>query len=109
MRKPKKDGSTKPVVRLDRFILPYTAYTEFTNKLREIHSSLRKQEGFISDLLLEQPVSIDTIYIVTVVGWASTEAAETAKFNLSKEFDRDDIISRLRIIADIGLFSLIEN
>ena len=89
--------------------MPHTVYSEFADRLRVVHASLREQPGFISDLLLEQPVSADSVHIISVVRWESTKAAEAAKDKLSLDIDRDHDIDRLKIISDIGLFSPIEH
>ncbi|WP_370677483.1 antibiotic biosynthesis monooxygenase [Pleomorphomonas sp. PLEO] len=89
--------------------MPHAVYSEFADQLRQVHASLRQQPGFVSDLLLEQPASADSIHIISVVRWENTEAAEAAKDKLCLDIDRDHVIDRLKIISDIGLFSPIEH
>lgn len=101
------------VYKLDKFIVPLAAKAEFMEVVRVINQSLRKQEGFIQDFLLERLTESGELQIVTMVEWADQAAIEKARaaaMILHQEigFNPQEFLARTGIKADMGNYKPIE-
>ena len=97
----------KRFYRLDRFLVPAAAREEFLARVRQTHEVLRKQPGFIRDLLLERTVENGAFSIVTLAEWESDVFVAGARaavqaMHRSEHFDPQELFSRLGIEPDLG-------
>jgi len=93
--------------RVDKFVVPENAREEFFKAVKVTHNELRKQPGFIRDLVLEQVSGPGNFNIVTFVEWADRSALEAAvtaikEFHGEIGFDGKALVERLGISADIA-------
>ena len=93
--------------RLDRFIVPAAAREEFLARVRQTHEVLRKQPGFVRDLLLERTVENGASSIVTLAEWESDAFVAGARaavqaMHRAENFDPQELFSRLGIEPDLG-------
>ncbi|WP_018183733.1 antibiotic biosynthesis monooxygenase family protein [Kaistia granuli] len=109
---PRSDGaaSARPLYRVDKFIVPAEARDEFLARVRDTHGVLRRQEGFVRDLILEQQSGPGAFNIVTVVEWANEDVVgrvseAVAKYHAAIGFDRNETLARLGITADIANYA----
>lgn len=99
------------IIRLDRFIIPTSAYAEFLKQLKQIHALLREQPGLRYDLLFERPATDEAVHLMSMVEWADQNSLDAAKRVVDAYchkigFDRDEVLERLKIIADIGIYEV---
>lgn len=101
------------VYRVDKFIVPQSARSEFMGRLRATHDLLRKQPGFVREFLLEQTAGPGAFNFVTFVEWESQSAVEQAREAVNKlhrqlNFDPQELRTRLGIRADVANYQHIE-
>lgn len=108
---PADEGSSaaRAVWRIDRFGVPAAGRAEFLGRVAAIHDVLRRQAGFVRDAVLERPAGTGVSEILTVVEWESEQAtgpatAAVRELNARTGFDRAEMLSRLGITADFGLY-----
>ena len=97
------------VYRVDKFVVPAAARREFLDRVRQTHEVLRRQTGFIRDLILEQSAGPGEFNFVTLVEWESEAVladvrAAVAAFHKEIAFDPQERLTRLGIKADIGIY-----
>jgi heme-degrading monooxygenase HmoA len=95
--------------RVDKFAVPAEGRDEFLAAVARTHELLRKQDGFLQDLILEQLSGPGIFNFVTLAEWTAPEAIERASravADLHKQigFDRQEFMSRLGVKADIGTY-----
>lgn len=95
------------VFRIDKFVVPPLAMDEFAARVRQTHELLRRQPGFVRDLILEQASGPGEFNVVTMVEWQAQEAIDKARpvvmaMHESHGFDPQALMKRLGIRADIG-------
>lgn len=100
---------TTAIYRTDSFSVPAAARAEFLERVGATHAVLRRQPGFVRDLILEQPGDDGTSRIVTVAEWRDDEAIRAAKAVVGEEqrrmgFDPRELIARLGITAEFGTY-----
>jgi hypothetical protein len=100
-------GAGGALYRVDKFIVPAAGRDEFLARVHDTHVVLRRQVGFRQDMILEQQSGPGAFNIVTVVEWESAEvvghvAAAVAARHAEIGFDRNEMIRRLGITADIA-------
>ncbi|MCX5571822.1 antibiotic biosynthesis monooxygenase [Kaistia nematophila] len=101
-----------PLYRVDKFIVPAAGRDEFLGRVRDTYDVLRQQEGFLQDMILEQNSGPGVFNIVTLVEWASADVVArvseaVARHHAETGFDRQAMIARLGITADIASYSRI--
>ena len=101
------------VYRTDKFVVPPVARAEFLERVRQTHEVLRKQPGFVRDVILEQRSGPGTFNVVTIAEWESEAVmhdvrAAVAAFHASIGFDPAEMMERLGITADIGIYGAVE-
>jgi hypothetical protein len=106
------DPGERHVFRTDRFVMPTSARAEFLARVRETHELLRRQPGYVQDLVLERPGSSGALDIITMVEWQSEVVvaqtrAVVAAFHRESGFDPQEFRARLGITADIGTYTAI--
>lgn len=93
--------------RVDTFVVPVAARDEFLYRVRETHSLLQTQPGFVQDQLLERTADDGSLTIVTLVEWESETAmagarAAVAALRAKTGFDPRQLIEKLSIRADLA-------
>ncbi len=97
------------IFRVDRFDVPADARREFLERVASTHALLRRQAGFVQDIVLEQESGPGRYNFVTLVEWKSAEAigkaaGEVARMHAETGFDRTEMMKRLGIVADIASY-----
>lgn len=105
---------SRQVYRVDKFIVPSQARSEFIAKVFTTHELLRTLPGFLEDSVLEQTSGTGEFNFVTIVKWDSPEAIENAKpLVMAKheemKFDSREMFARLGIKADIANYKQIHS
>jgi heme-degrading monooxygenase HmoA len=67
------------VYRIDKFVVPEPAREEFWRHVRRTHEVLRRQAGFLDDVLLEQQSGPGRFNAVTIVRWSSADDLPAAR------------------------------
>lgn len=101
------------VYRLDRFVVPRDARDEFLMRVGQTHEILRRQAGFVRDVLLERPGEDGATVVVTMVEWDSQEALDRVVPTVRAEhwnmgFNPKETIERLGIAAEPGIYRPVE-
>ena len=102
-------ASDLPLYRIDRFVVPYAARAEFIGRVRMTHEVLRRQPGFVRDLLVEHGGNPGESVIVTIAEWrnlATTEGARAAvtALHARENFNPQEFFARAGIRAEPGNF-----
>lgn len=95
------------VYRVDKFIVPEQARTEFMEKVKPTHVLLKTLPGFVQDFVLEQSTGPGKFNFVTLVEWeneAVMAQARTAVATLHQQmnFNPQELFTRLGIQADLA-------
>jgi hypothetical protein len=103
-------GTQKPIYRVDKFTVPAAGREEFLGRVAQTQAFLERQEGFIRGLVLEQTSGPGVFNFVTIVEWASVDVVErvtaaVARFHKESGFDRQELLRRLGITADIATYT----
>ncbi|MBN7757589.1 antibiotic biosynthesis monooxygenase [Nitratireductor aquimarinus] len=101
------DAAFAPVYRVDKFAVPAAGRQEFLERVSATHDALRRQDGFVRDVVLEQASGPGDFNFVTLVEWrdeAAFAGASQAVASMHQEtgFDRHEMMERLGIRADIA-------
>ncbi len=96
--------------RIDKFVVPGPAMAEFSSAVLATHEVLRRQPGFVRDLVLDQVSGPGEFNVVTFVEWtdadALAEAVEAVRgFHRSVGFDGRSLTERLGVRGDIGIYA----
>ncbi|QCI68902.1 antibiotic biosynthesis monooxygenase [Phreatobacter stygius] len=108
------DQAPAPLYRVDKFAVPAPARAEFLARVNATHAFLRRQDGFVQDYILEQRSGPGEFNFVTFVEWADASmvapvAAAVAEFHKTLGFDRQEMIARLGIKADIANYQRLQS
>ena len=101
------------VYRVDKFIVPELARTEFLAKVKTTHDLLKTLPGFIQDMVLEQSDGPGKFNFVTMVEWADEAMmtqARTAVTALHQQmnFKPKELFARMGITADMATYQKVE-
>lgn len=101
------------IFRVDKFIVPTSARDEFLMRANAIRDVLRKLEGFVRDVYLEQVAGPGEFNIVTIAEWESPAHVEQAKAAVSAhmrhtKFNPQEMYQRLGIKADMAFYKQID-
>lgn len=101
------------VYRVDKFIVPEPARTEFMAKVKTTHALLKTLPGFIQDMVLEQSAGPGKFNFVTMVEWeneAVVAEARTAVTALHQQmnFNPQELFARMGITADMATYQKVE-
>lgn len=96
--------------RIDKFVVPAGALAEFSGAVQDTHAVLRRQPGFVRDLVLDQVSGPGEFNVVTFVEWADADALAAAVeavrgFHRSVGFDGRLLAERLGVRGDIGIYA----
>jgi hypothetical protein len=103
-------ASAEPHYRIDKFIVPAAARDEFVARVFDTHAALRREAGFLQDMVLEQQSGPGTFNIVTLVEWANADVLRRVSEAVERRyaeigFDRQEVMTRLGITADIANYA----
>ena len=101
--------SSTSLYRIDRFDVPNAAREAFMERLRHVQQALDPQPGCLQNLVLTQPGEGGETKVVTIVEWASAEAAANAKAVMQQRyaqegFDAAAFMKKLGVRADFGAY-----
>jgi heme-degrading monooxygenase HmoA len=101
------------VYRVDKFVVPGAARTEFLERVETTASKLRTLPGFVRHLVLEQTAGPGEFNFVTLAEWEDAERHERAKATVSAwhaetGFSPRAILDRLGIRADVAEYRRID-
>ena len=101
------------IYRVDKFVLPSSAWEEFLDRVRRTHAFLKAQPGFVQDFVLEQFSGPGEFNIVTTVEWTSQEAFDGASAAVSARyremnFSPQETLARLGVKADLANYKRLE-
>ena len=107
------DETAAPVIRVDKFAVPAAGREEFLARVFETHAFLRAQKGFVRGMILEQDSGPGRFNFVTVVEWESVTsvnlaATAVARYHHETGFDRQRMLVKLGIDADLGNYRRID-
>jgi hypothetical protein len=99
------------VFRIDKFIVPKGALSQFTEKMRHFQRTLRTLPGCKRALTLSQTGGTGAFNVVTLAEWASNEAISAAAATLQKQFAEEDFDpltfrQKLGIQGDSGFYGI---
>ncbi|GAA5064243.1 antibiotic biosynthesis monooxygenase family protein [Nocardia callitridis] len=100
------------VYRVDKFVVPEAARTEFWSQVRRTHAVLRTLPGFVNDKLLEQISGPGRFNAVTIVEWSSEDALGQAKTAVEKShrdagFQPREFFDRVGIQSDLANYAAV--
>lgn len=103
-------ASPTHVFRVDKFVVPTEARSEFLSRVRDTHALLKTLPGFVQDWIFEQTGGPGRFNLVTTVEWSSQDAIERAKADVSAlhqrtGFNAGELMARLGITADVGVYA----
>ncbi len=95
--------------RIDAFVVPDAARPELLRAVAATHDVLRRQPGFVRDLVAERTGGPGRIGVVTLVEWSSDADLDAAKRAVNEMhartgFDRAEFLGRTGITADLGSY-----
>jgi steroid delta-isomerase-like uncharacterized protein len=99
---------------IDRFTVPSTARDEFYERMEYNRNFIKKLPGFVKDAAYGRTDENGNLICVTVAIWESEEAVHKAKEAVQAEykrigFDPAEMLGRLNIAIDRGIYQPIEN
>jgi heme-degrading monooxygenase HmoA len=101
------------IYRIDFFVVPSSARTEFLDKVERTHEFLRTLPGFVQDYILEQTGGPGAFNVVTIAIWDSAEALEAARKAVMARheamgFNPQEMFARLDIKADLATYRQVD-
>lgn len=101
------------IYRVDKFIVPEQARTEFMEKVKPTHALLKTLPGFIQDFVLEQSAGPGKFNFVTLVEWENETVMSQARTAVSAlhahmNFNPQELFARLGITADVANYRQLE-
>jgi hypothetical protein len=101
------------MIRVNKFAVPEQVRDDFCRILLDTHAAVRRQEGFVRDYILERPAGPGELSIVTVIEFTSPDvidgvAAALADFDRSRGVGRQEMMARLGVSAEMGLYQRLE-
>lgn len=98
------------IYRVDRFLVPESARTEFLSRVKLTHDLLRTLPGFRQDIIMEKRADGGALTVMTLVEWESLQAIEKARaavaaLHAEVGFDAQATMARLGITAELGSYT----
>lgn len=95
------------VYRVDKFVVPETAREEFWRHVHRTHEVLRRQAGFLDDVLLQQHSGSGRFTAVTIIRWSSAGDLPAARAaaeagHRAAGFEPAEFFKRAGIEADVA-------
>jgi hypothetical protein len=93
--------------RIDKFMVPISARTEFLVGLHKTHEFLKTLDGFVQDFVVEKEAGPGAFNVLTLVEWDSVESLRKAVIEVRAmhqriAFDRQKVWDRYGITADLA-------
>lgn len=106
---PQAARNTASLYRIDRFDVPASALEAFMERLRHVQQALDPQPGCLQNLVLAQPGEGGEARVVTIVEWASAEAAAGARAVMQQRYAREGFdpaafMKQLGVRTDFGAY-----
>lgn len=107
----KNQGFTdQPIFRIDKFVVPAAARSEFVARVLETHEVLWQQDGFLGDRILEKSSGPAEFNFVTIAQWRDQDAVNKAGQAIAAlrrrtGFDPHVMFAQLGIKADLGNYA----
>lgn len=113
MTKSQQNPASAPIYRVNKFAVPTEARDAFLDILESTHALMRRQDGFVRSLLLEQQAGPDLTHVVALHEFAGDAVAQriTAAIAVADKeagFDRQAVVAGLGVKADMGNFRALE-
>lgn len=101
--------ASRQIYRIDKFVVPSSACTEFLDKVKRTHEFLRTLPGFVQDYILEQTDGPGAFNVVTIAIWDNAEAIEAARKAVMARheamgFNPQETFARLGVKADLATY-----
>lgn len=99
----------REIFRVDKFIVPDARREHFLEMVEKTHEVLRRQEGFVRDVILEKDAGPGVFNIVTLVQWADDSylrgAVEAvARRHAELGFDKTAAMAEMDVTPDLGTY-----
>jgi len=96
-------------VLIDKFEVPASALTEFTERMNYNRNFIKKLDGFVHDAAYKHTNDAGNLVIVTIAVWENAGVIEKAKIAVQTEYQRIgfnmvDFITTLGIKIERGIF-----
>jgi heme-degrading monooxygenase HmoA len=104
---------SRQIYRIDKFVVPSSARTEFLDKVKRTHEFLRTVPGFVQDHTFEQTGGPGEFNVVTIARWDSVESIEAARKAVMARheamgFNPQEMVARLGIKADLASYRQVD-
>lgn len=102
-------GTPAPVFRINKFQVPPEARHQFMEMIRDTFSILRRQQGFVRDMLMEQVAGNGLFNFVTIVEFADAAfapavAAAVAAEDARRGINREEVMALMGVRSDNGSY-----
>ena len=104
---------SRQIYRIDKFVVPSSACTEFLDQVKRTHEFLRALPGFVQDYILEQTGGPGEFNFVTIAIWGSAKAIEAARKAVMARheemgFNPQEMLARLGVKADLATYRQVD-
>jgi heme-degrading monooxygenase HmoA len=101
-------------VLIDKFIVHQNAKQEFVERMNINRNFIKNLPGFVEDKVYERVDEQGNLVVVTVAVWENEEAIKKAKEVVQAEyknqnFNMQEMLKRLGITIDRGIYARVEN
>lgn len=98
------------IVRVNRFTVPGEARAEFIRLLERTHAVMRRQPGFVEDLVLEQPAGAGIVNLITIIQFEGEHVlqpiiAAVALSDRQEGIDRQALSRQLGVESNVGFYA----
>jgi hypothetical protein len=93
-----------PYYRINNFIVPQDSREAFLSLVASTHGVVRRQPGFVRDLVLERQSGPGQFDIVTLIEFSSTEVVPQVTQALA-DFDAQTGVDRAAVRTELGVAS----
>ena len=107
------DTKTRQIF-IDKFLIPEEAIQEFKDRTKINRNFISKQPGFIKDEAYERFDEKGNLIFITIAVWVNDDAIRNAIAAVQAEYKKQgfnpkEMMERLHITLDRGIYSLSEN
>jgi heme-degrading monooxygenase HmoA len=99
---------------IDKFLVPRNAKQEFIERMNINRSFIKTLDGFIEDAAYEHTDEDGNLICITIAVWENEDVLKKAKDAVQEEykkqsFNMPEMLERLRISIDRGIYTKMEN
>lgn len=103
----------EPIYRINRFTVPTASRTEFMALIGDTLAVIRRQPGFVRDVVLENATGLGASSLMTLIEFAHQSVLPgvieaLAADDRARGFDRPSELERMGVKAENGLYSLLD-